>query len=44
MRIVERASNVMVVDPKEGKPTRVKRDMSEKGRVRIAKKSGTVLA
>jgi large subunit ribosomal protein L24 len=44
MELSVHASNVMVMDPKEGKPTRVSRDMGEKGRVRIAKKSGTVLS
>lgn len=38
------ASNVMLVDPKEGKPTRVKRVMQDGKRVRVAGKSGTVLA
>lgn len=38
------ASNVMVMDPKEGKPTRVKRQMVDGKRVRVAGKSGTTLA
>ncbi len=38
------ASNVMVMDPKEGKPTRVKRVMDGNKRVRVAHKSGTTLA
>lgn len=38
-------SNVMVVDPKSGKPTRVGRQTSADGKktVRVAKRSGTVL-
>lgn len=38
-------SNVMLVDPKTGKPTRVSRafDAGKKKRVRITKKSGTVV-
>ena len=34
------ASNVMVVDPKSGKPTRIGIERKEGKRVRIAKKSG----
>jgi len=48
--IVERShpihvSNVMVMDPKENKPTRIGKQYDEKKKkwVRIAKKSGTVL-
>lgn len=48
-RIVEKslpidASNVMLVDAKSGKPTRVGREMKDGKRVRVAKKSGTTLA
>ncbi len=48
-RIVERPramaiSNVMVVDPKEKKPTRVKRVEQDGKRVRATVKSGTTLA
>jgi large subunit ribosomal protein L24 len=48
-RIVEKslpvnASNVMLVDAKTGKPTRVARKVENGKRVRIAKKSGTTLA
>ena len=38
------ASNVMLVDAKSGKPTRVGRVMKDGKRVRVAKKSGTTLA
>jgi large subunit ribosomal protein L24 len=34
------ASNVMLVDPKTGKPTRVGKKVTKEGSVRIAKKSG----
>lgn len=37
------ASNVMLKDPKTGKPTRVGIDTKDNKRVRIAKKSKTVL-
>ncbi len=38
-------SNVMLVDPKSGKPTRVGKTLDQKGKlVRIAKKSGTKLS
>ncbi len=48
-RIVEKslsmdASNVMLLDPKEKKPTRVKRVMKEGKLIRVAGKSGTTLA
>ena len=48
-RIVERpapihASNVMVVDPKSKKPTRVGRRMQDSRLVRFARKSGIKLA
>ena len=48
-RIIEKslpihASNVMVVDPKQDKPTRVKRVVKDGKRVRTAVKSGTELA
>ena len=37
-------SNLMVIDPKSGEPTRVGRKMDEKGKkVRYAKKSGEVI-
>ncbi|MBL7927913.1 MAG: 50S ribosomal protein L24 [Bacteroidia bacterium] len=37
-------SNLMVIDPKEGKPTRVGRKKNEDGKlVRYAKKSGEVI-
>jgi len=36
-------SNVMLVDPKSGKPTRVGVDRSSGRRVRVAKRSGEVL-
>ena len=47
-RIVERprainASNVMFVDPKSKKPTRIGRKMEEGKLVRVTKKSGTTL-
>ncbi len=35
------ASNVMLVDPKSGKPTRVGRKSTKDGWVRVAKNSGT---
>lgn len=38
------ASNVMLADPKTGKPTRVGYTVEKGKKVRIAKKSGTVLA
>ena len=44
MSLAINASNVMVVDPKEGKPTRIRREVVDGKRVRIAGKSGTVLA
>ena len=34
------ASNVMLADPKSGKPTRVRIDRKEGGRMRVAVKSG----
>jgi large subunit ribosomal protein L24 len=38
------ASNVMIADPKDGKPTRVKIVRDEKGgRERVAKKSGSTI-
>jgi large subunit ribosomal protein L24 len=37
------ASNVMAVDPKGGKPTRIGYKITGKGKVRIAKKSGQEL-
>lgn len=48
-RIVERPraihiSNVMVIDPSEKKPTRVKREMRDGKRVRVAVKSGEKLS
>jgi len=47
-RIVERpraidASNVMFVDPKDKKPTRIGRKMEDGKLVRVTKKSGTTL-
>ena len=37
-------SNIMLIDPKTEKPTRVKRDVLASGeRVRVAKKSGEVI-
>lgn len=36
-------SNVMIVDPKGGKPTRIKIKRDDKGRSRVAAKSGSVL-
>ncbi|AQQ51784.1 50S ribosomal protein L24 [Planococcus lenghuensis] len=36
-------SNVMVVDPKSGEPTRVGYKVEDGKKVRVAKKSGTVL-
>ena len=44
MSLPVHASNVMLVDPKEGKPTRVKRSLVDGKRVRVAKRSGTTLA
>jgi large subunit ribosomal protein L24 len=46
--IVEReaaihASNVMLVDPDSGKPTRVGHKIVDSGRVRVARRSGSVL-
>src|SRR5947209_4410575 len=37
------ASNVMLADPKDGKPTRIKIERREGGRTRIAVKSGQAL-
>ena len=37
------ASNVMIVDPKTGKPSRIGKKKTKDGFVRIAKKSGTEL-
>ena len=37
------ASNVMIVDPKSGKPTRVRYKFVDGKKVRFAKKSGEVL-
>jgi large subunit ribosomal protein L24 len=34
------ASNVMYMDPKDGKPTRIKIDRKDGGRMRVAVKSG----
>jgi len=47
-RIVERpraidASNVMFIDPKDKKPTRIGRKMEDGKLVRVTKKSGTTL-
>ena len=47
-RIIERpraidASNVMFMDPKEKKPTRIGRKVEDGQNVRVAKKSGTTL-
>jgi len=37
-------SNLMVIDPKSGKPTRIGRKLDEKGdKIRYAKKSGEVI-
>ncbi|MCX6780933.1 MAG: 50S ribosomal protein L24 [Candidatus Magasanikbacteria bacterium] len=36
-------SNVMLVDPSTNKPTRVKLEMRDGKKVRVAKKSGTVI-
>lgn len=36
-------SNLMVIDPKTGKPTRIGRQKAEKGWVRYSKKSGEIL-
>ncbi len=36
-------SNVMPVDPKDGKPTRLRVERSSGKRVRVAKRSGTPL-
>ena len=38
------ASNVMFMDPESKKPTRLGRQDSDKGRVRVSKKSGKVIA
>ena len=38
------ASNVMFLDPKEGKPTRIGRKIVDGKVVRVAKKSGTTLS
>lgn len=37
------ASNVMLLDPGSGEPTRLRSQMSEEGRERVAVKSGKVL-
>ncbi len=37
------ASNVMLMDPKDGKPTRIKIERKDGGRVRVAVKSGQSL-
>lgn len=37
-------SNVMIVDPKENKPTRVGIKVTDQGKVRIAKRSDTALS
>src|SRR5580698_8393429 len=37
------ASNVMLADPKDGKPTRIKIDRKDGGRVRLAVKSGQTI-
>lgn len=37
------ASNVMLADPKDGKPTRIKIDRKDGSRVRVAVKSGQEL-
>lgn len=44
MSLAINASNVMVMDPKENKPTRVRREIVDGKRVRVAGKSGTTLA
>ena len=44
MELPVNASNVMLMDPKEKKPTRVKRVMKDGKIVRTAHKSGTALA
>jgi large subunit ribosomal protein L24 len=36
-------SNLMLVDPKTGQPTRVKRSMVNGDRVRVSKKSGEII-
>lgn len=36
-------SNVMIVDPKTNKPSRIRIEKGEKGRVRVSAKSGTSL-
>ena len=36
-------SNLMVVDPKSGEPTRIGRKKTEKGWVRVSKKSGEII-
>ena len=48
-QIIDRAapihvSNVMIVDPKTNKPTRIGYKIGENGKIRVAKKSGTVLS
>ena len=37
------ASNVMLADPKDGKPTRIKIDRKDGGRARVAVHSGQIL-
>jgi large subunit ribosomal protein L24 len=37
------ASNVMLVDPKTNKPTRVGKEIKDGKKVRVSKKSGTVI-
>ena len=44
MEVPMNASNVMLMDPKEKKPTRVKRVLKDGKLVRSTHKSGTVLA
>ncbi|AQY49900.1 50S ribosomal protein L24 [Listeria weihenstephanensis FSL R9-0317] len=36
-------SNVMLIDPKTGEPTRVSREIKDGKKVRVAKKSGEVI-
>ncbi|EUJ28124.1 50S ribosomal protein L24 [Listeria sp. FSL L7-1582] len=36
-------SNVMLIDPKTGEPTRVNREIKDGKKVRVAKKSGEVI-
>jgi len=36
-------SNVSLIDPKSGKATRVRREKSDKGWVRVSKKSGEII-